>query len=439
MDVAPFNGPPHVKVQQAWPESARRFPGRYRKAVLMTIRIGDRRPQRAERGPLRVMFMITSMPIGGQETLLVNLLRRLDRDRFLPELCCLKELGPLGEDLAREVPAHSRLLCCKYDVRVWERLTKLLRLRRIDAVITVGAGDKMFWGRLAAWRAGVPVVLSAIHSTGWPDGISFLNRRLTPLTDAFIAVAAAHGRHLVERERFPAAKVRVIPNGVDVTRFSPRSEARRAVRRELRIAPDAPLVGIVAALRPEKNHDLFLRAAAEALKSHPDAHFALVGDGPRRGELEQLAEVLKIAHAVRFLGSRSDVPDLLASLDVFGLTSHNEANPVSILEAMATGLPVVATDVGSVAESVAHEVSGFLVMPGSVEETAARWRMLLNDGALRQAMGDAGRRRVVERWSLEAMVAGYEELIAEIYDRKSSPPPARNVKEISPDRSPVGA
>jgi hypothetical protein len=128
---------------------------------------------------LRVMFVHTSMPIGGAEMLTVEIVRRLDRRRFAPEVCCLKELGPLGEQLAEKVPTHAGLLASKYDVRVLRRLTRLFRERPIDVVITVGAGDKMFWGRLCARRAGVPVVLSALHSTGWPDGIGRLNRWLT--------------------------------------------------------------------------------------------------------------------------------------------------------------------------------------------------------------------------------------------------------------------
>jgi glycosyltransferase involved in cell wall biosynthesis len=383
-------------------------------ANLQTIPLPDR-------GPLRVMFVITSMPVGGAETLLVNLVRRLDRERFLPEVCCLKAPGPLGDELAREIPVHSHLLCCKYDLRVLRRLRDLFLARRIDAVITVGAGDKMFWGRLAAKRAGTPVILSAIHSTGWPDHINWLNRRLTRLTDAFIAVAAPHGEHLVEKEGFPRAKVRVIPNGVDVERFRPRPESRAAVRAALGVPRDAPVCGIVAALRPEKNHELFLHAAAEVRSEHPDARFLIIGDGPRRGELEQLAAKLDVAGAVHFLGSRSDVEELLPAMDVFALTSHNEANPVSILEAMACGVPVVASDVGSVSESVESEITGYLASPGAVNEHAARWLDLLRDEPLRRSMGLAARNRVVERWSLEAMVGGYEDLIAEIYDRKSLP------------------
>ncbi len=374
----------------------------------------------ADRGPLRVMFALTSMPVGGAETLLVNLIRRLDREQFLPELCCLKELGPLGEEMAEEVPTFSQLIGGKTDVRVLGRLAKLLAWRRIDALITVGAGDKMFWGRLAAWRAGVPVVASALHSTGWPDGVGRLNRLLTPMTDAFIAVAPAHGEYLVERERFPRAKVRVIPNGVDVERFGGDAQ-RLAVRSELGLAPTTPVAGIVAALRPEKDHLQFLRAAAIVRRRVPEAVFLIVGDGPLRPGLEAAAAELGIAQAVRFLGTRSDIPGLLAAMDVFALTSQMEANPVSILEAMATSRPVVAPNVGSIAESVDDGVTGYLTEQGSAEQTAERICQLLENVELARSLGRTGRERVEKRWSLDVMVRGYEQLIAEIYSAKCGP------------------
>ncbi|MGE3776443.1 MAG: glycosyltransferase, partial [Pirellulaceae bacterium] len=211
---------------------------------------------------LRVMFVLTSMPVGGAETLLANLVRRLDRRQFQPEICCLKTPGPLGEELACELPVHAGLLAHKWDLRVFHRLCRLYRSRHIDAVVTVGAGDKMFWGRLAAGWCGIPVVCSAIHSTGWPDSIGFLNRHLSWLTDAYIAVAAPHARYLVAREGFPPRKVRLIPNGVDTDRFHPRPNSRLAIRQELGIPAEGTVIGVVAALRPEKNLPLFLRAAA---------------------------------------------------------------------------------------------------------------------------------------------------------------------------------
>jgi glycosyltransferase involved in cell wall biosynthesis len=367
--------------------------------------------------PLRVMFVHTYMPVGGAETLLVNLIRRLDRERFAPEVCCLKYPGPLGDVLAREVPLHSPLLAGKCDLRVLPRLTKLLRRRRIDAVVTVGAGDRMFWGRLAARLAGVPVVLTALHSTGWPDCVGRLNRMLTPITDGFVAVAPEHGRYLREVEGFPAEKVFIIPNGVDVQRFQPLT-ADPALREAIGLPPRAPVIGIVAALRPEKNHELFLRVAARVLREIPACRFVIVGDGERRAELEQLSESLGIRPAVHFLGTRSDVPELIALMDVAVLTSKMEANPVTILEAMACAKPFVAPRVGSIPDTIVDGVTGYLAEPQDEASTAQGiLRLIRNpDEAIR--FGQAGRERVVERFSLQRMVWGYEELISRLHEQK---------------------
>jgi glycosyltransferase involved in cell wall biosynthesis len=370
--------------------------------------------------PLRVMFLVTSLPVGGAEMLLAELVRRLDRRHFLPEIGCMKERGPLGEVLVAEIPVHFGLLVHKYDLRVWPRLTRLLRERSIDAVVTVGAGDKMFWGRLAARRVGVPVVLSALHSTGWPDGVGRLNRRLTPITDGFIAVADPHGAFLVTQEGFPAERVFIIPNGVDTARFAPVPDAA-SVRREIGIGPTDPVVSIVAALRPEKNHELLLDVAQRVTQRIANAMFLIVGDGPRREPLEQHAAKLGVADSVRFLGSRDDVPRLLSTSDVFALTSYNEASPVSILEAMSVGKPVVATNVGSIGEAVTDGHTGFLVPPGDAAAFTQRVVELLENPLRAQTMGVAAREIVVGGWSVDAMVRRYERLMASIYNRKRPP------------------
>lgn len=372
----------------------------------------------AGRNPLRVMFVTTSMPVGGMETLLVELIRRLDRRRFAPELCCLKYLDVLGEELSHEIPVHTGLLSGKYDLRIVYRLPRLMRQRRIDAVVTVGTGgDKMFWGRLAACAARVPVICAALHSTGLPDRVERLNRLLAPITDAFIGVAHAHGRYLAEHEGCPADKVRVIPNGVDVERFRPR-QCDAGLRQSLGLPENSPVVGIVAALRPEKNHELFLDVACRVREHRGDARFLIVGDGRRRSALEALAAERVPGDAVHFLGSRPDVPELLSLFDVFLLTSHMEANPVSILEAMACGKPVVAPRVGSIPETIEHGQTGMLFEPGDSAAAAALVQDLLADRARREQIGAAARRWVVAHGSVESMVDGYQELIAEIYGRK---------------------
>ena len=365
--------------------------------------------------PLNVMFVITSMPVGGAETLLVNLTRRFDKTRIKPMIGCLKERGVLGDELADEIPVFEHLIHHKYDVAVSRRLRKLFQGNEVDAVITVGAGDKMFWGRLAARGARVPVILSALHSTGWPDGVGRLNRMLTSITDGFIAVAKHHAEFLVEFEKFPQDKVFMIPNGIDTARFKSDSDARTKWRSDVGIPQDCPALGIVAALRPEKNHELFLECAARTLKEVPDAHFVIAGDGPRRSDLEALTAEKSITDNVHFLGSVSDIPGVLSMVDVFALTSHNEASPVSILEALSCNRPVVATDVGSIKESVLEGTTGYLCEAGNAEDISARWIELLSDSELRDTMGRKGRAHVVDNSSLDSMTDGYTELVESLY------------------------
>ncbi len=369
--------------------------------------------------PLRLSFVITSLPVGGAETLLVNLVRRLDKSRVQPEVLCLKEPGELGATIAAEVPLTSRLLRHKYDLWVLSRLQQALRRSRADAVITVGAGDKMFWGRLAAKLAGVPVVCSALHSTGWPDGIGKLNRRLTGITDGFIACAQNHAHYLHQQEGIPAAKVFLIPNGVDTDRFRPNVPMRRWLRESLQLSSHTQLVGIVAALRPEKNHEQLVESSKEILRHHPQTHFVIVGDGPRRPAIEELIRQRGVTSHFHLLGNRHDTQRILAGLDVFVLTSKNEANPVSILEALATAVPVVSPNVGSVSETVIHETTGLLTLPLDAISTADAITRLLGNSAWSRQLGLQGRCHVRQSWSLEAMVSGYEKLVEVLYNSKA--------------------
>ena len=386
---------------------------------------------RDQRGPLRILFMLTSMEVGGAETLLVNLIRSLDPTRCVAEVCCLKDPGPLGEEISREIPLHSNLIHGKYDLGVVRRLTELLTEQSVDAVVTVGCGDKMFWGRLAAWRAGTPVVVSALHSTGWPDGVGWLNHRLNAITDAFVAVAAAHGRHLIENERFPRQKVVVIPNGIDVARFHNQCTDVVRQRQLLGLPVHGPLGVMVAALRPEKNHRRFIRVARRVIGQIPMAQFAIVGDGPIRAELEEYALEQGVSDAIHFLGSRADVPEILRASDVFVLTSDNEAAPVSILEASASGLPVIAPDVGSIRELVLDGKTGY-VLPHNDELFAQRIVDLFDDSDLLETMGAEGREHVVGHGSLEVMTEGYQSLIERIYDSKVAPAHPQPARSLSP-------
>lgn len=368
---------------------------------------------------LNIGFVITSMPVGGAETLLVNLLRGFDKSRIRPQVICLKEKGVLGDELAAEFPVHSHLIRGRWDAGVLLRLRALLQQEEISGVVTVGAGDKMFWGRLAARSLKLPITISALHSTGWPDGVGRANRLLTPITDAFVAVAQAHGQFLVDFERFPAEKVQVIPNGIDTQRFQFSATARAAQRAAWGWDETTPVCGVVAALRPEKNLRLYLQAAALVLRQLPDAGFVVVGSGPEEAGLRETAQSLGISDRVRFLGMRKDTPEILSGLDLFALTSDNEASPVSILEALSVQRPVVATRVGSIPETVLEGQTGLLVPVGQPEPMAAAWAEVLANRELGRYLGRNGRQRVVKHHSLQSMTDGYMDLIEAIYHAKT--------------------
>ena len=241
-----------------------------------------------------------------------------------------------------------------------------MQQRQIDAVVTVGTGgDKMFWGRLAGWLAGVPVICSALHSTGLPDHVELLNRLLSPLTDAFIAVAESHGCYLAAHEGCPAKKIRVIPNGIDVERFHPRWPDRLAATRT------GPGSG-----RARGGHrgGAPAREESRVVPEGRRAGACQVAGGPVPGGRRRSAagrtgsngrESRYRSRPCDFWARARDVPELLSLMDVLVLTSDMEANPICVLEAMASEKPVVATRVGSLPETVLDGRTGYLAPAGN--------------------------------------------------------------------------
>ena len=377
------------------------------------------------------MFVITCMPVGGAETLLTEVVRRMDRERFSPELCCLKRFDRLGEELSREVPAFTGLLSQKYNVTVLWRLARLMRRRRVDAVVTVGTGgDKMFWGgwRLALGRAGdlFGVALDRAARSrrvlqspaGAADRCVYRGGRAArPLPGRARRLPRRQGGGDSQRRRrrtvFASPAQRTIAGGTESGSGGARGRHRG---------------GAAAGEEPQ----MFLRVAASVCERLPAARFLVVGDGPERAKLESLAASLGVADAVRFLGTRCDVEEVLSLVDVLLLSSHMEANPTCVLEAMAAGKPVVATRVGSVAETVLPGKSGYLVGPGDWQAMAAYALELLGDCQRAEEMGRAGRQQAIARWSVNRMVRGYEDLIAGVYAAKtrgrSPKPEIRNPK-----------
>lgn len=367
--------------------------------------------------PARILFVASSLPVGGAERQIQTLAENLAPDRFVSTFCCAKAPGVIGEELmAAGFTVHSRLIRRRYDLSLIFKLRRLIEREAIDLVYARDELNVIVCGALAAALSGIPVVISE-HSTIRPHRrrrIALVRRLLLPVIDRVIAVAEAHKEYLVRYEGLDPGKIQVIYNGVDPDRFE--VVPSTSLREELDMPRHAPTAGIVAVLRPEKAHDVFLEAAYLVNQALPSTYFLIVGDGPERERLERLADGLGMGSRVRFCGHRSDIPQILAELDVVVLSSdaRRETFPMALLEAMAAGKPVVATRVGSIPEMVLDGITGYLVPLRSPADLAVRLRRLLEDAELRARMGARGRERVKRRFIAERMVRETEGLIEDV-------------------------
>ena len=271
------------------------------------------------------------------------------------------------------------------------------RLRGDDALYVLDHENAVVLAAAAAPLAGVVRRAVAVHTTGRTGGRPSLGRTARAALAAFpvvLALSENHAAYLAETEGIARDKLRVVPNGIDPAPFRDAPD-RAAARAALGWDAEEEIVGSVAMLRPEKNHRLLLAAAAGLAVDRPRLRVVLVGDGEERAALEERAAAPDLRDRVRFLGRRADVPAVLRAFDVFALPSLPmvETQPVSVIEAMTAGVPVVATRVGDVAALLADGTAGRLVPPDDVDALAAALGGLLDDPAARESLAAAGRER----------------------------------------------
>ncbi len=368
---------------------------------------------------MRVAFLQSSLGIGGAERLVQTIVGGLDRARFEPLAVNLYEPGPVGDQLAAAgLTVVSGLARSRWDPRAGRRLAAALRDLQADVVYVADSALPLFWAGRLRRAAPRPRLVVGFHSTG--KAAARLQHALAgaaalPVADHFVALAPSHRDFLVRRFRLAPERFTVIANGVDTARFHPAGD-RGAARRSLGWPADAPVVSIIAALRPEKNHRLFLRAAAAVAARRPEARFVVVGDGPGRAALERQARSLGLGGEIAFLGARHDTPEIQRASDVAVLCSLPvvETFPVALVEALASGTPVVSTDVGSIRDIVTPEATGLLVPSGDAGALAAAIESLLADPARRARMGAAARADALARLTRERMIADYERLFLEV-------------------------
>lgn len=327
--------------------------------------------------PIRVMRIITRMNIGGPAQHVTLLSADLNDADFHSTLVT----GPIGpnegnmSDFARAhgvepvfIPQLRREISPLGDQRALIALMRLIRCERPHIVHTHTA-KAGFLGRLAAWLCGVPVILHTFHGHVFKGYFSApktrlfiaLERLTAHLSDVILTVSERLRQELIDLRIAPPSRIRVVSLGLELSPFLQIDALRGRFRSELGLSTDSPLVGIIGRLVPIKNHDLFLEAARHVRECLPNAHFVVIGDGERLSDLHALAEQLGLAKAVSFTGWRSDLPTIYADLDTLVISSRNEGTPVSAIEAMAAGVPIVATQVGGVPDLLQDGALGALV------------------------------------------------------------------------------
>jgi sugar transferase (PEP-CTERM/EpsH1 system associated) len=366
-------------------------------------RTSDRRAAGGhDRRPIRVAHVVTTLAIGGLEKVVLDLARGRTQQDFEASLICLDNAGVLEREFsAAGVPVAVIGTRGSVPQRVW-RLSRRLRALAPDVVHTHNPQAHLH-GAWAARLAGVPAVVQTKHGRDHVARpvLAVLGRIATAWTDGFVAVSDDAAQVARDQEHVPPGKLLVVHNGIDLERFG-------AVLRQPAL-PRGRLV-TVGRLDPIKDQATMLRAVKMAAGKIPALRLDIVGDGPSRQDLEALTADLGLEGRVTFLGYHADVAPLLSAADAFVLSSISEGVSIALLEAMASGLPAIATDVGGNREVIVDGVTGVLTAAGSAEAMAEAIVRLESDPGVLGRMGLASRRRVEEEFNLQRVVARYEAL-----------------------------
>lgn len=367
--------------------------------------------------PPLILHVIHHLVTGGLENGLVNLINNLPADRFRHAVVCIEDYSDFRHRIVR--PDVKVIALNRSRIGLWNLRREIYRLcRELRPALVHSRNQSGLDALLPARLAGVPWCIHGEH--GWDvDNLTgkkwkpaLLRRAHSPFVSRYITVSDDLKQYLVARVGIAPTRISQVYNGVDVARFAPRNGQLRRGLPPAFLRDDAVVFGTVGRLQPVKDQATLIRAFAELLRDQPAfterACLAVVGDGPLSVQLKGLADTLGIASKVWFPGSLNDIPQVLQNFDVFVLPSLSEGISNTILEAMASGLPVVATGVGGNVELVREGEVGYLFAPGDVLGLMRHMVNYLNRPDLLYVHGDAARRAAVDRFSLVGMIRNYQ-------------------------------
>jgi glycosyltransferase involved in cell wall biosynthesis len=375
---------------------------------------------------VRLLLVVDSLEVGGAERQVVDLAVALRRKGYRVTVACsvagdlsgaLEEAGVPVRPLLRRL-AKRRLSL----VYAW-RLQRLLRKERFD-LVHAHIYASVVAAAIATLGSDVPLVITEHTEASWQDWRArWVSRWVYRRAARIIAVSTPIRRRLIERDNVHPDLIAIVPNAVISASERP---ADAQLPAEL---SERPLVGVVARLQPEKGVANFLKAAARIAPQFPEAHIVVAGDGPLRQQLADLAGDLGLKSRVHFLGFQSDASALMRLLDVLVVPSLTEGSPLVTLEAMAAGVPVVASAVGGIPDQIRQDKEGLLVPPDDTAALGDALLALLRDPDHARRLGEAGRRRVASRFNHATMVRQIED----VYHAVLGPPAAQSIAPEEPE------
>lgn len=372
-------------------------------------------------GLVKVTQIIHSLNPGGLENGIINLVNNMDDFKFENTICCLTQGGDFEKRLNKNIKVSKMFKKPGNDYQLYIKLIKYLK--EIKPTIVHTRNWAGMDGIIVAKIAGVPIIIHGEHGFEIADLISQNRKRkfirklvLSTMVDKIVTVSKNLKNRLINEIKIKPEKIIHIPNGVDTNKFN--IYRKEFTRKKFGFKKGDFIIGIVARLDPIKNHKTLISAFKEIVTIHPNTNLVIVGDGSLRNKLENQTYQLGIKNKVIFMGERDDVPEILKTFDIFVLPSLNEGMSNTILEAMATGIPVIASNVGGNPELVVDGRTGFLFPSNDVESLVQKIKTYISHPELKQKHGYNAHKRVEEKFSLDQMVRRYEELYLELVERK---------------------
>jgi glycosyltransferase involved in cell wall biosynthesis len=371
---------------------------------------------------INILHIYQNSKIGGVQQQLLSLLKAYNRERFNPIFCCLgpkQEMGKEIEGIGIEFISLNKLRYNRFSPGIVLELHRLMKIKQIHVVRTHRYRSNLY-GRLAAFSSGVPVIIASVHENYRTDkrpNRRIMNRILSKITDKIVAVSEDVKEDIIRYDRIDPSKLQVIPNGIDVERFNPEKNTSN-IRKEFPLEEDDIVIGFIGRIVPAKGLEYLLNALPYLKEEFKSIKLLIIGEGSLVEKLKEKAKKNNIFDNILFTGVRRDIPEILASIDIFVMPSTAEGLPNSLLEAMAMGKPVVATEVGGIPELIKNGRSGLLVPPKNPEALATAIRDLISNDQLAAKMGQAARNFVMNNHSIVKIAQKWQTLYLSILREK---------------------